>query len=105
MAKIVNIEDAQEGQILSEPISNSYGQQLLLSGSVLENRHIQLLARWNVKHVFIQDDESPIGELSEEEYNRIVDLVNARVHWEAVLSIEKDLINSAYLRKAMIRKI
>lgn len=104
MAKIILIDDVQEGQVLAEPVSNSFGQQLLPAGAVLEERHIHLLKRWNVRRLFIISDDISDNYTSEEELSSAMELVNRNLHWEPLLEIEIDLVKSAYIRKAQLLK-
>ena len=104
MAKIISIEEALEGQILAETVSNSFGQELMPAGAVLEERHIRLLKNWNIRRIFVQDENSNEYEILEDDYNSAMEAINKNLFWEPLLEIEEDLIKSAYMRKAFLIK-
>lgn len=50
MAKVIAVEDIQDGMINAEPIINRYGQTLLAAGVVLNQQHATFLKNVEYTH-------------------------------------------------------
>ncbi len=61
----VDLDSVEEGQILSQPVMNNFGQVILPSATVLTARHIVVLKTWKIGSVQINRQ----GEEDQEEYS------------------------------------
>ncbi|HOM04998.1 MAG TPA: hypothetical protein PLU67_05820 [Candidatus Kapabacteria bacterium] len=105
MAKVIAVEDIQDGMIIAEPIVNRYGQVLLAAGVVLSQQHSTFLKTWNIRTIKVtagaEDEET--SEISEEMRKQILESIAQRTSWTPRIPIEEDLFKVAvyHLAKKM----
>jgi hypothetical protein len=108
MAKVISIDNIEDGMILQEPVVNNYGQTLIGAGATLSAKHKNTFKTWSILTVIIQSDESeennsPISEeLMELARVRLME----RMKWEPRNQFENELIDMGvyHLARQMSRK-
>ncbi|MCB1119924.1 MAG: hypothetical protein KJT03_00115 [Verrucomicrobiae bacterium] len=99
----VPLNEIEEGQILSQPVINSYGQMLLPAGAEISLRYIQLLKTWNVESIHVQgEDEINLDEnvaYGDEVVNHATRRLANRLNWIPENEWEQELYNIG-LRRA-----
>jgi hypothetical protein len=102
MAKVIAVEDIQDGMINAEPIVNRYGQTLLAAGVVLNQQHATFLKTWNIRTIKVsagaEEEENP--EVTEEMKQLILDKISKRTDWTPRIPIEEDLFRVAIIHHA-----
>ncbi len=102
MSKVVFLEDAVEGMILSDPIINNMGQTLLPPGIVLAPQHLRILKTWNIKLIHIKESETEEeNEISPELLKLAEEILAERMNWTPSIDIEKDWIKASLQLLAM----
>lgn len=107
MAKIINVEDIEDGMVNPEPIVNKFGQTLLSAGTTLSQRHVLILKTWNIRTVRVKSDSDESLEISEEALASAKQKLMRRIRWTPSLPIEDDLILSGaiiYAKKSIKSK-
>lgn len=104
MPRIISIDELEEGMVLQNSITNSYGQVLVNAGVTLEERHKKILKTWNISTIVIKaDDMIENEEISEEIYAQAKEELRSRMKWEPRNKYEEDFIELGIYAKA--RKI
>jgi len=104
MSIAIQIEQIKDGMILSETLSNSFGQTLIPSGTILNERHIRILKTWNIFTISIRSNESDEdSKLSEELRAKAMEVLNQRLNWEPRNIYEEDLVNLGIIHIAKKR--
>ncbi len=104
MPRIISIDEIEEGMVLQNSITNSYGQVLVNAGITLEERHKKILKTWNISTIVIKADEMMENEeISEEIYAQAKAEVYSRMKWEPRNKYEEDFVELGIYAKA--RKI
>ncbi len=98
MAKVISIDEIQDGMINLEPIVNRYGQTLLAKGVVLTEQHAMILRTWNIRTIRVNSDEQESDvELNDEIRQLILNKINKRLEWSPRNPIENNMIEMAVL--------
>lgn len=101
MAKIISIEDIQDGMVNVEPIVNRYGQTLMAQGVTLNSQHITILKTWNIRTIKVSGgEESENSELSDELRELILGKIRRRAPWTPRIPIEEDMFSMAITKSA-----
>jgi hypothetical protein len=97
MAKLIKVEELENGMVLAHPLINRYGQILLPGGTQLEMKHQMLLRTWGIKTLFIQQDgeEEEEVELNSDMKKNAEEKLNKRLMWKPGSPIETDLYQMA----------
>ena len=101
MPSIVHIEEIVPGQVLGAPILNRYGQTLLATGIVIEEKHLLMFKTWGIKHITIEGPKKEVEEvieISEDLLNLARNHIKKRMLWEPGSPIEEDLFEAAVER-------
>lgn len=102
----ISIEDIEEGQVLSQPIINNYGQMLLPSGATISLRHINLLKTWNIESIHVGDenhsDEAAEEEFGDEVLKHATKRLKGRLNWIPEHELEQELYNLGLKRACEI---
>jgi len=101
MSSIVHLEEITPGMVLAAPILNRYGQTLLTTGVVIDEKHLLMFKTWGIKHVTIdgeakKSETSP--EISEDLLNLARNHIKKRMLWNELSEIENDLFSAAVER-------
>lgn len=102
MAKVIAVEDIQDGMINAEPIVNRYGQTLLAAGVVLNQQHSTFLKTWNIRTIKVNAtvDEEENPEITEEMKQLALEKISKRTDWTPRIPIEEDLFRVAVIHHA-----
>lgn len=102
MAKVISVDDIQEGMINAEPIVNRYGQTLLAAGVVLTQQHATFLKTWNIRTIKVSAgaEEEENSEISEEMRQLVLEKIGKRTTWRPRIPIEEDLFRVAVIHHA-----
>lgn len=101
MPTVIHLEEILPGMVLGAPILNRYGQTLLASGIVIDEKHLLMFKTWGIKHVTIIGEpkkSADQAEISEDLINLAKNHIKKRLMWENLNSIEEDLFNAAVER-------
>ncbi len=108
MAKVISIDNIEDGMILLEPVMNNYGQTLIGAGATLSAKHKNTFKTWNILTVIIQNDDSEDEEfaISEELMELARIRIKERMKWEPRNQFENELydIGVYHLARQMSRK-
>lgn len=104
MKKYKLIEEVEEGDILAEPIINSFGLLLLPGGTPLNDRHVRMFKMWNIKQVTVSMDVDNYSSwLNDELLEYSYKIFSAKCLWKPESDYELDLFNMGVVYEA--RKI
>jgi hypothetical protein len=98
MATVIHLDEIVEGMVLGAPILNRYGQTLLASGIVIDEKHLLMFKTWGIKHITIEGEPKKVvekQEISEDLINLAKSHVRKRLLWDPVEPLEEDLFNAA----------
>ena len=95
MSKLVSIQEFKEGQILTQPIKNLFGQVLIAENVRLEERHKIILMTWGINEFYIDDDPENKIIQNEDEILKIKNKFKERVKWEPRNHHEKEILKLA----------
>lgn len=99
LKKLVNIDDVKAGMELASNITNRFGQVILFSGAVLEEKHISLFKTWGIEMLSVYDSEQGdelFGSLPLSLEKQIIkDDIIRLLTWQPTNAYEKDLISMA----------
>lgn len=101
MSSVVHLEEIVPGMVLGAPILNRYGQTLLASGIVINEKHLLMFKTWGIKHITIEGElekSDEVSEISEDLMNLAKSHLKKRLLWEPACPIEEDLISAAVER-------
>lgn len=101
MPSVIHLEKIIPGMVLGAPILNRYGQTLLASGIIIEEKHLLMFKTWGIKHITIEGDskkDEKTVEVSQDVINLAKNHVKKRVLWEDFNPIELDLFEAAVER-------
>lgn len=101
MSTVVHLDEILPGMVLGAPILNRYGQTLLASGIVIDEKHLLMFKTWGIKHITIEGElqkSTEISEINEDLMNLAISHVKKRLLWEPLEPIEEDLFNAAVER-------
>lgn len=93
MGRISDIANIIEGDILSEPVLNNFGQVLVPSGAKLTERHINLLRTWNIKTVVIAGESVEEEDFSDELIKAGLEVIAPRMQWSPRNAAERELLS------------
>lgn len=95
MGSRINIENIEEGMVLSEPVLNKHGQVLLGTGIDLQKKHIRILKSWNISFVYIKDEnQNENRKISKELMKLAVKDLKKIIKWKPINKNEVALINA-----------
>jgi hypothetical protein len=95
MSKLISIQEFKEGQILSRPVKNQFGQVLIAENVRLGEHHKIILMTWGINKFYIKEDlESEINQ-NEDNILKIKDKFNKRIKWEPRNHHEKEILRLA----------
>lgn len=101
MAKLVPVENIEDGMILAEPIVNKQGQTLMPSGVLLKDNHIKILKIWNIRTISVKSKENEEGlQLSPEIVRLATIKLSQKMTWKPRNNYEKDLYKMGVLNLA-----
>ena len=92
MGRILDITSITEGDVLSEPVLNNFGQVLVPSGAKLSERHINLLKTWNIKTVVIVGGEQEEEDFSDELISAGLEVLSPRMNWTPRNEFENEIL-------------
>ena len=102
----VSIEEIEEGQILSQPVINNYGQMLLPTGTEMTLRYINLLKTWNIDTVTILGEDETVPEedvdFGDEVLRHAAGRLKGRLNWIPENEFEQELYNIGLKRACEI---
>lgn len=102
----IPIDDIEEGQVLTQPIMNNYGQILLPSGATISSRHINLLKTWNIESIHVGNENDSEEEKEEEFGDEVLKHANkrlkGRLNWIPENELEQELYNIGIRRACEI---
>jgi len=94
MAEKITIDKIEEGNVLAEPILNSFGQTILGVGAILKKKHKVLLKTWNIETVTIRTDEKDdYVEIPQNIKEIALKKFSSRFNWEPSNSFEQELFD------------
>jgi hypothetical protein len=99
----ISLDDMIPGMTLARPVINRFGQTMLQSGVILDERYIRLLRTWGIPSVEIITVDSSAAaatdasKLHESLMPRAAAILSKCVQWQPGISIEEDLLNAAQL--------
>ncbi len=103
MPRTININEIEEGMVLSEPVINSYRQTLIKAGAKLKSSNISLLKTWNILKVRIKaEEDEDVSELGLELQKLSKERLEKRMKWKPRNENEKALYELGILRAASI---
>ena len=101
MANYIQVDMIEEGMIIAEPVTNSFGHTLLAPGSKLNLSHKKLLKTWNVRAVAVKGEEDDNKEeITEEQKTAALEHLKKRLRWRPRNENEKDLLIMGINNKA-----
>ena len=104
MKKIKLIEDIVDGDVLGEPIINSFGLLLLPGGAPLNERHIRMFKMWNIKQVTVtMDVDNYASWLNDDLLEYAYKIFSGKCLWKPDNDFDLDLFNMGVVYEA--RKI
>jgi hypothetical protein len=95
MSKLISIQEFKEGQTLTRPIKNLFGQVLIAENVRLEEQHKIILMTWGINEFYINEDPEDEIIQNEDEILKIKKEFNERVKWEPRNHHEKELLRLA----------
>jgi hypothetical protein len=101
MSTVIHLEEILPGMVLGAPILNRYGQTLLASGIVIDEKHLLMFKTWGIKHVTIEGEpqkSAEESEISEDLINLAKNHIKKRLMWDNLNPLEEDLFNAAVER-------
>jgi hypothetical protein len=108
MAKVISIDNIEDGMILQEPVVNNYGQTLIGAGATLSAKHKNTFKTWNILTVIIQSDDTEDEgfAISEELLVSASVRLKERMKWEPRNQFENELFDMGVyqLARQMSRK-
>lgn len=93
--RIINVPEIEDGMELTEPIKNSYGQVLLNSGLVLQEKHKLMLKVWGIKKVNIKSEAIDTGNVIFSAPDQNLEIINDILNWQPRNYMESELIQLA----------
>lgn len=93
--RIINVAEIEDGMELTEPIKNSYGQILLNSGLVLQEKHKLMLKVWGIKKVKIKSETIDAGDVLISVPDQNLDKIKEILNWQPRNYMESELIQLA----------
>lgn len=104
MARLITLEEIEDGMVLSSPAKNKFGQVLLGAGLSLTQKHKGMLKTWGVTMLQIVDDAEIEAEKSFSEAMRddAAQKLRDRFRWSPENDYEKDLFDMAL--KSLLEK-
>lgn len=102
----LNISEIQSGMALAEPVTNFQGVMLLPKGTVLSDRHLNLLKSWGITGANIEgierDEKSKLAELNEWDRWAIEEKIKQKFPYEQLDPLNNELKRVAV--NVMIKK-
>lgn len=93
MSVVKLLDSINVGDVLTEPVMNSFNQVLIPAGATLTEKHINLLKTWNIGSVCVQSSgvEEAVEEMSDELKAKFLQIYSERVTWEIENKYEQEL--------------
>lgn len=93
MSVVKLLDNVEVGDVLTEPVMNSFNQVLIPSGASLTEKHINLLKTWNISTVCVQSSaaQEAVEEMTDECKEKYLRLFSERVNWEIENKYEQEL--------------
>lgn len=100
MAKVISIEDIQDGMVLAEDLTNEYGQILFPASIELKRKHIKILMTWHITSIIINTDSLEVQDIPEEILNKAATILYGRLDWKPTHTMEKQLLQACLFKLA-----
>lgn len=100
MAKVISIEDIQDGMILAEDLTNEYGQILLPANIELKTKHIKILKTWRINSIIITSGAVESDDIPEEVIKKAATILYGRLDWKPTHIMEKQLLQACLFKLA-----
>lgn len=97
MPKFITTKEIVSGMQLAAPIKNRFGQILLASETILEERHIKVFQTWGIEKIFIKDgsENAKEKEYDENTVTEAKKLLGNRLRWRPKNQHEEELYEAA----------
>lgn len=101
MAKVIQVEEIEEGMIVLEPVLNHFGQVLIPAGATLKENHKKILKTWNIRAISIKiEEQEEDNSISEELRSIAVGILKERMNWEPRNDYEENLFQIGIIQTA-----
>ena len=102
MPKTITIDEIEEGMEVHSEVTNKFGQVLIGSGAILNEKHKKILKTWNIAQVEIKsDDQEEAQSFSEEALSAAREFIATKIKWEPRNKFEEELISIAVISAAI----
>ena len=93
MSVVKLLDNVEVGDVLTEPVMNSFNQVLIPAGATLSEKHINLLRTWSISSVCVQSSavEEAVEEMTDELRAKYMQIFSERVGWEIENKYEQEL--------------
>lgn len=100
--KNVAVDNLEEGMVLAEALTNSFGQTLMPAGTSIKANHIKILKTWNIRLVKIKSDENEEEiKISKEMIALAQQKIIERLTWKPTSNEEKQLFQIGVFQTAL----
>ncbi|MCX6155586.1 MAG: hypothetical protein NT007_15645 [Candidatus Kapabacteria bacterium] len=101
MVKVKDLDEIVNGDLLAEPLINSFGALLLPAGTPITERQIRMMKMWNIKSVsVVMDVENYDSWLSDDVLTYAYRVFSERCPWTPESEIEADLFRMGVVHEA-----
>lgn len=94
---LISIDKITTGMKLAKPLVNKYNQILLPAGTVLEDKHREVLEKWNIQTLEIQSEETIDENIPEEIIEMALKKIKEKILWQPRNHIEQEIIDIALI--------
>ena len=98
---IKSINKVKFGDIVAKAVESSSGQLLFAKGTILEQKHIDILKKFNILEINIADEpEIKFEDIPEDVKDKAKEFYGAVMDWQPEHFLEKELYEIALFNKA-----
>lgn len=94
---LISIDKITNGMKLAKPLVNKYNQVLLPAGTILEDKHKEVLEKWNIQTLEIQTEETIEDNIPEEIIEIAREKIKGKILWQPRNYIEQEIVEIALI--------
>jgi hypothetical protein len=102
MSQNVLISNVEEGMVLAESLTNSFGQILMPAGTTIKQNHLRVLKTWNIRSIKVKSEENEEDIVINKELIKLAQAeIAKRLNWLPKIEQEKELYRIGVFQTAL----